>query len=347
MKIFYCQCGSRVFFENTACLTCGRELGFDSDALTMRSLAPPAGPAANPAMLIDVEGQARWRCGNHVEHGNCNWLVSDGTAERLCRSCRLNDMIPALSGPGNLQLWTRVEEAKRRLLYSLFSLGLPLVRRGGSGLRFRIMEDRRRNPGVYESFVATAHLEGTITINIAEADDATRHAVREQMQERYRTVLGHLRHESGHFYFSLLTADPDLLEACRKRFGDERQDYQASLEAHYHSGPPADWHEHYVSAYAAAHPAEDFAETFAHFLHIHDALESARMTGLTPQADVDASADDAGWIADWAALAVTLNEIGRSLGSDDAYPFVLTDPVKEKLVFMNRLVARQVSRQAG
>lgn len=343
MKTFHCQCGSRVFFENTACLTCGRALGFDPDTLELLSLdTMPDG------LLAAASGRQFRRCGNHFEHGNCNWLVPADSAEALCASCRLNRIIPALSKPGNRDLWTKVEQAKRRLLYSLFSLGLPLEREGSADLRFRIMEDRRRNPDVFETFVATAHLDGTITINIAEADDATRHAVREQMMERYRTVLGHLRHESGHFYFSLLTAEPGTLNECRELFGDERGDYESALRTHYENGPPADWRYRFVSAYAAAHPTEDFAETFAHLLHIHDALESARTAGLAPKASSDVDhrdgAGDDDWLDDWIELAITLNEIGRSLGSGDTYPFVLTEPVKAKLAFMNRVVRRRAER---
>ncbi len=334
MQTYFCQCGSRVFFENSGCLTCGRVLGFDPERLRLLAL-----DSLPDGSLLDVSGRAWRRCGNHHEYGNCNWLVPGSAAGDLCLSCGLNEVIPALSKAGNLRLWTRVEQAKRRLLYSLLSLGLPLVRGGGSGLRFRIMEDRRRNPAVFESFVATAHLDGTITLNIAEADDATRHAVREQMAERYRTVLGHLRHESGHFYFSYLAAAPETLEECRSLFGDERIDYESTLKTYYDSGPPADWHERYVSAYATAHPAEDFAETFAHLLHIHDALETARAAGLAP--DAADSKDD--WLGDWITLAITLNEIGRSLGTDDAYPFVLTEPVKAKLAFVNRLVRASAS----
>jgi hypothetical protein len=166
-----------------------------------------------------------------------------------------------------------------------------------------------------------------------------RHAVREQMHERYRTVLGHLRHECGHYYFSRLADTPELLGACRELFGDERADYAAAIGRHYDQGPPADWPERYVSAYASAHPAEDFAETFAHFLHIEDALETAQVAGLTPGAG--------NWIDDWIGVAVVLNEILRSLGADDPYPFVLTEPVRDKLRFMNRLVRRRAELLDG
>jgi len=339
VKSFYCDCGQRVFFENDTCLVCGRALGFDFETLSLRTL-----DALGDGTLTAADGRRYWRCVNHVDYGNCNWLLPAGHSEKLCPSCRLNEVIPALDRPDNLELWTGVERAKRRLLYSLRKLGLPLSYPDGGSLRFRIMEDRRRNPSVQETFVATAHLDGAITVNIMEADAAARTAVREQMRERYRTVLGHLRHESAHFYFTRLTSGPGLLDECRSLFGDEREDYGAALERHYANGAPADWPERFVSAYASAHPAEDFAETFAHFLHIDDALETAGEAGLGKVQSVSGERD---WIGNWITLAITLNEILRSLGSEDPYPFVLTRPVREKLAFIGRLVCPPTAPAAG
>lgn len=336
MKPFYCQCGNRIFFANTVCVACNRQLGFDPALLQM-----VASDSREDGLLAAPGGILYRRCSHAQLYGNCNWLLPEEEAEDLCFSCRMTEVIPALDRPGNLKLWTRMEEAKRRLLYSLLSFRLPLT--GEHALKFRFMEDQGRNPDVYESFVVTGHFDSTITINVAEADDVARQAVREQMHERYRTVLGHLRHESAHFYFGLLTSQPSLLEECRAFFGDERSDYMGALKAYYDQGPPADWPENYVSAYASAHPAEDFAETFAHFLHITDALESARAGQLSP-ASGEAAFDD--WIDSWIDLAITLNEISRSLGSDDPYPFLLQEPVKLKLRFIGRLLCRQAEPRA-
>ena len=342
MKPFYCDCGRRVFFDNDSCLGCGRALGFDFTGLRLRALEPTSGDT-----FRSREGGLYRYCANRREFGHCNWLVPAGDAAALCASCRLNEIIPAVDHADNLKLWARVERAKRRLLYSIGKLGLPLARvDGGMPLRFRFLEDRRRNPDVREDFVAIAHEGGAVTINIAEADDAVRHAVREQMQERYRTVLGHLRHEAGHYYFAQLVASDAGLARCRAVFGDEREDYAAAMQGHYDAGPPPDWPERFISAYASAHPAEDFAETFAHFLHIDDALETAYTAGLSAARAGDATAGD-GWIDDWVRLAITLNEILRSLGVDDPYPFVLTSPVREKLAFIGRLVYRRGSPAGG
>ena len=341
MKSFHCDCGNRVFFDNDACLACGRALGFEFATLRLLSLA------AEGADRVAADGMRFRPCANQLEYGNCNWLLGVDDPGALCPSCRLNEVIPALSEADNRRLWTRVEQAKRRLLYSLRKLGLPLARPdGGQPLRFRILEDRRRNPAVLESFIATAHRDGAITINIAEADDAARHAVREQMQERYRTVLGHLRHEAGHYYFGTLVDSAGRLGQCRVLFGDERSDYDEAMRRHYVNGPPADWPERFVSAYASSHPAEDFAETFAHFLHIDDALETARAGGLSA-AGIHAPEGHGDWIGDWVELSVILNEILRSLGADDPYPFVLTQPVQDKLNFIDRLVCRRAGPPAA
>lgn len=318
-----------MFFDNTWCERCGLSLGFDAVSLEMVSGQESAGS------FLSNSGMVMRRCANQARHGNCNWLLRPEDPNELCRSCRLNQVIPTLGRAGNLELWTRVEQAKKRLVRSLLEIGLPFVDDAGNELAFRIMEDRRRNPDVLESFVPTAHQGGVITINILEADDASRVAARQQMAERYRTVLGHLRHESGHFFFWPLAGH--ALDECRALFGDERLDYEGTLKAFYETGPPLDWPERHVSAYAASHPAEDFAETFAHYLHITDALETAGAAGLEYAHD----AGEASWILAWADLSITLNEILRSLGGDDPYPFVLTDPVVDKLRFMDRIVRRR------
>ena len=317
MRRFHCLCGRRVFFENTRCLSCGRELAFDPAALDLRPLG--------------AEGDGEARCRNHADHGNCNWLVEPGG--ELCLSCGLNEVVPNLDSAENVQLWTRVERAKKRLIYTLLRLGLPVrPREGATSLSFRVLEDRRRNPAVLEDFVLTGHAGGTITVNLAEADDAERDAVRRLMQERYRTVLGHLRHEAGHYYFPRLTARAADLEECRRVFGDERADYEAALRVHYERGASGAWPETFVSAYASAHPMEDFAETFAHYLHIVDALETAEAEGFVP------AGHPPGWIDAWIALALALNEMNRSLGLEDPYPFVLTEPITRKLELIDRLV---------
>lgn len=318
MKNFFCKCGQRVFFDSTQCVACGTALGFDPYILEIVPIT-----------------QQYWSCKNTLDYAVCNWLLPANSGMQFCMSCGLNEIIPNLGEPANIALWQRLESAKRRLLYTLLGMQLDFLGSENTpSLRFRFLEDKRRNPQALEDFVATGHLAGTITINVAEADNVTRTEQREFMQERYRTLLGHFRHESGHFYFEQLITSPKVLREWRAIFGDERVDYALRLEEHYRDGPPPGWEHNFVSAYAAAHPHEDWAESFSHYLHIIDALETMRSSGMTTvQAD-----GRQGWLLEWMQLSVTLNELNRSLGLEDAYPFVQSGPVIDKLEFIDRLL---------
>jgi hypothetical protein len=334
MRRFHCRCGHAVYYDNSACIRCGANLGFDIERLEMLSVQPEPGGH----LLHDIRApERRYRhCANRTQHQVCNWLVPADDPQPLCASCRLNSVIPNLGVPRNLLLWARLEAAKRRLLYDLTRLGLRTGRVAAAPeLRFEFLEDQRSNPDVLESFVSTGHIAGTITINVAEADHSARTATREELGERYRTLLGHFRHESGHYYFERLVGPPAVREEFRQLFGDERADYGAALTTYYAvvTGSPADWR--YITTYARAHPHEDWAESWAHYLHIQDALETAAAWGIAGPPPDDAS----DWIECWIALAVPLNELNRSLGGEDVYPFVLTPSVATKLRFIHRRVA--------
>ena len=194
-----------------------------------------------------------------------------------------------MNDPQKLKLWRDLEAAKHRLIFTLIKLDLPMPTRRENpeeGLAFDFLVEEGSTK------VLTGHDEGLVTLNASEADAASRVKLREEMGEVYRTLLGHFRHEIGHYFWDRLVRDGSMLDECRALFGDDRADYQASLEKHYKSGPPADWREHYVSAYATMHPWEDFAETFAHYLHILDALDTASSFGMAVHAKAVASLDD-------------------------------------------------------
>ena len=327
MKEFRCTCGNRLYFDNSRCLACGREAGFDPASLQL--------VAVESAGVGDewhkAGGSNRYRfCLNREWH--CNWLLDADDSSGYCASCRLTRTLPNLARDDNLMLWTRLEGAKRRLLYDLLSLGLSIDEQR---LRFEFLEDRRTNPLVREMHVYTGHRDGVITINVAEADDSAREAIREAMGESYRTLLGHMRHESGHYYWSVVVDTEESLAECRSLFGDEREDYQSALQRYHERGPGAGSPSAYVSAYAASHPTEDWAECRAHFLHIADTLETAANAGLIP---ADVGIRDERWLDRWTEVAVALNEMNRSLGLRDAYPFSLSPAVCEKLEFIRRRV---------
>jgi hypothetical protein len=309
VRAFSCAvCGLLQPFESHRCVRCGAEQGF---------VWPQRQLVAEP----------RARCAN-VEIAACNWVPDEAGA--LCFSCALTRTRPPDGDLPGLTAFAQAEGAKRWLLFELGELGLPLP----DGLAFDLLSSEHEP-------VVTGHANGLVTLDLAEADDAHRSAMREQLSEPYRTLLGHMRHETGHAYFELLAAGDR--EQVRAVFGDERADYQAALDRHYADGPPDDWADSFVSAYATMHPSEDWAETFAHVLHIRDALQTAAEHGVrvgdsNPRLTV--TADLRTLLSDWLALSYALNAINRSMGLEDLYPFVLPDPVVDKLALVDALIRR-------
>jgi len=350
MKLFSCaSCGSVVYFENVSCTRCGATLGFVLEDVTMGAFET----AGDGSWKRLGDGRGYLMCSNYAGHAACNWMFGVDEDETFCAACRLNRTIPDLGAGENESLWKALEVEKRRLVYSLLRLRLPVVPRSrdDSGLEFDFLADA---PATFteRGRVLTGHAQGLITINVAEADPAERERMRDAMDEPYRTVLGHFRHESGHYYWDRLVRDGPWLDGFRERFGAESADYAQALEDHHAGGPPADWRERFVSGYASSHPWEDWAETWAHYLHIVDTLETAHEFGLRirPRAaagdeldvehdfDAYAEADVQALVAHWLPLSVALNCLNRSMGHEDAYPFVLAPAVVEKLGFVHRVV---------
>ena len=280
-------------------------------------------------------------CQNGIDYDTCNWLADYDAPHGLCFGCQFNRTIPNLSRRNNVKRWATIEANKKRLLFGLIRLGLPLAngwQLPDRGLLFDFLEDTRSTPTAESSFVATGFLAGVITLNVLEADPASRFAEQEAANEVYRTVLGHLRHESGHYVFSLFLEDDSLQKGFFKLFGDSTRDYAAALKSFYASGPLANWHQRHITPYASAHPSEDWAETWGHYLHIQDTLETAASFGL-----VDAypqQLDFQQTVQSWRRLSIGFNELNRSMGLSDAYPFVINDTVAEKLDFADRVVKR-------
>lgn len=349
MKLFSCpQCGQRLYFENAQCLACGTFVLYD------------------PAQVAFVPGDTPgvFQCANAAECG-CNWATVEG--ESFCRACALNQTIPDLSIDGNRLRWIRVEAAKKRAIYSLLAYDLPVgpKQQPGDeiGLAFDLLAPQiGAGPG--GEHILTGHDRGVITLNVAEADSAAREKMRVQMGERYRTVLGHFRHELGHYYWDrLVRDDPSRLARFRETFGDETADYEAALKQHYAVGAPPNWQDAHISAYATSHPWEDWAESWAHYIHITDTLEMVHALNLgLGQLDTDVNAlktgDTGGTrhaapadlpprtlepfsaiLARWTVLSEASNSINRCMGLPDLYPFVISDPTAEKLRFVHGLLA--------
>ena len=341
MNIFHCACGNTVYFENTRCLACDRELGFLPERMEHAALEPESGKDYRAITPKGEVGRYR-KCANFAEEDICNWMVPADSKERFCEACRLNQVIPNLAKPGNREKWLNVEREKRRLIYELKHLGLPFHSKredAASGLAFAFMEDEKTETEFADAAgdsgrVFTGHANGLITINILEADDAAREAIRQRMNEASRTLLGHFRHEIGHYYWDRLIRDGQRQAEFRRYFGDERLDYQAALKRYYNQGPPPDWNQRFISAYASAHPWEDWAECWGHYLQIRDALETALALEFI---DARPTSFDH-LIRLWTRLSTAINLMNRSMGMRDAYPFVLTDPVIEKIRFIHELI---------
>ncbi len=346
MKLFECQnCRQALYFENTRCESCGRELGYLPARGTVTALQ-----AKDDSLVALADPKGKYRYCVNAQHNVCNWLLPFDHPEHFCAACRHNRTIPDLSQPQNLTRWRKIEVAKHRLFYTLLKLRLPLATRAEDpeGLAFDFIADQEAD-GSHS--VMTGHASGLITINLAEADDTERERQRFQMGEAYRTLLGHFRHEVAHYYWGRLMARVPSLTEFRNIFGDEQQDYAAALARHYAEGPPADWPDHFVSAYASSHPWEDFAETWAHYFHMVDTLETAAAFGLSllpkvakgvelaAKIDFDPHHAELDRIIEaWLPLTFAVNSINRSMGLQDLYPFVLAPPVIVKLSFMHRLI---------
>jgi hypothetical protein len=353
-RTYRCRCKRLVFFRNSRCLSCQSELGYEPHLGKIFPLTPAPEPGT---WQLAGGARARYyrRCANLETPAACNWLVrlgANGAANNLCISCRLNRTIPDLSVADNGVLWGHIETAKRRVISSLIALELPVASRIGEdperGLAFDILKP---SPG---SQVMTGHKDGIITLNLEEADDARREQIRTAMHEPYRTLVGHFRHELGHYYWYRLIEGSSWQNGFRELFGDETADYGAALGKYHAQGPPPDWPARFVSAYAASHPWEDWAETWAHFMHMMDGLGTAASFGVnaregdwefdrfTPEAlyrpDDPGAPDFLGFLNSWVELTAVMNELSRGMGQPDLYPFALPRATVGKLQFIDTVV---------
>ncbi|MEZ4663096.1 MAG: putative zinc-binding peptidase [Caldilineaceae bacterium] len=348
MRLFRCRnCGQLLYFENTVCEKCGHALGYAWEQDALLTLA-----AAQNDLWFEAQAPTTSfiYCANY-EYGVCNWLIPSHTGDTLCLACQLNRIIPDLDLADNLKRWRKLEIAKHRLVYSLQQLKLPVITKGtdvDGGLAFDFLADAE-GAGGQAAPITTGHRNGIITINIAEADDARREEMRQSLAEPYRTLLGHFRHEIAHYYWTRFAQSDNWLGDFRSLFGDERTDYGEALQNHYANSANEQWNAAFISAYASAHPWEDWAETWAHYLHIVDTLETAYAFGI--QVEPIVHVDDAlsarvnvnayrepnfeRIIDTWLPLTFAVNSLNRAMGHADLYPFILTQPVLQKMEFIH------------
>jgi hypothetical protein len=328
-----CRCGATLFFDSESCGQCGATVGFELKS-GLKSLH------TDGVLWRTETGEAFRQCRNTLDFKVCNWLIAEDSDADYCAACSFNRTIPDQSKSENWRLWWRLENAKKRMLFGLYQNGL-WPKNGWScneGLLFDFIEDGRSNWDFAQTFVTTGFAGGVITLNVLEADDVARKQAQEELQERYRTLLGHFRHEIGHYFWARFAEDLAWLEESRLFFGDERTDYQAALETYYAQGGAINWHENYISRYASAHPVEDWAETWAHYLHMMDALDTAHRQGFIRSDPFTSDFDTK--LRQWCSLSVALNELNRAVGHNDAYPFVIAEPIAQKLEFIDQTIRK-------
>lgn len=294
-------------------------------------------------------GNTSYKYCKNSQHGACNWLIPIESSEEFCKACKQNRTIPTLSYGGNLENWRKIEVAKHRLIYSLVKLGLPVHPRNNEDTRGFIFDFKADTP---DEKVMTGHKNGVITLNINEADEVIRVRHKNNLGEGYRTVLGHLRHEIGHYYWDLLIKDSIYIDEFRQLFGDERADYGQALNYYYQNKIPSNWKSNYISPYASSHPWEDWAETWAHYLHLMDTIETAHAFGIDISPSSIVSGEDLTasiWkdpydlenfddiLKMWQPLTYAINSLNRSMGHQDFYPFIITPKVRTKLAFIHSL----------
>ncbi|WP_028463664.1 putative zinc-binding metallopeptidase [Nocardia sp. 348MFTsu5.1] len=346
MRAFDCpECGGPAPFEAQSCPSCQVPLAFHVPSMKL---------VAIPGDSVTIDGTRLLRCSNWA--WECNWLVADDSGSGQCFAGSFIRARPAGDDTLALERLAQTAKSLRRLLYQLIELELPVepYYRQGRGLAFDLISSRTSGTPV-----VIGHANGVITIDLAESLDEHRESLRVRLGEPYRTMLGHFRHEVGHYYQSILVENGRMIDECRELFGDERASYTDALDRHYKFGAPEGWEQSYISEYATMHPWEDFAECFAHYLHISDTLDTAAESGLVVQAervrwnltaDVVPRSNYAGStiesvLADWQVLAGAFNRINQSMGKRDLYPFTISEPVVRKLEFVHRVVVTAGDRR--
>jgi hypothetical protein len=352
MKLFKCQhCEQLLYFENIVCEKCSYRLGFIPETMNLSALEPADEGEGKLWRALAVDKKLYRFCAN-AAFDVCNWMIEADSPDSFCAACRHNRTIPDTAIAANAMAWRKIEMAKHRLFYTLMKLNLPPDERNDNGGERLVFDFLASPPHVDSPRVMTGHDNGLITLALDEADDAEREKRRTIMHEPYRTLVGHFRHEVGHYFWDVLVRDGGLIEACRNIFGDETVDYGEALQAYYANGAAPNWQDNFISAYASSHPWEDFAETWAHYLHIVDTLEMARAFGmyvhprLARPGELDAQVDfdpyklrDASpLIETWVPLSNALNSLNRTMGLLDIYPFILSPPVVEKLSAIHDLI---------
>jgi hypothetical protein len=314
---------------------------------------------------VTVDG-ARWvRCTQNATLG-CNWLAAEDQSAYQRGRCLADSLIrrePDADDTLAREKLVPTAAALRRLVYQLDDIGLPVEpfwqpksdERSGEAQRPGLAFDLLSSYSSRDK-VTIGHANGVITIDLVESLDAYRESLRVRLGEPYRTMLGHFRHEIGHYYQHVLvetgSGAAQYLHECRELFGDERESYSDAIARHYKFGAPDGWSESFISEYATMHPWEDFAECFAHYLHITDTIDTARDAGMVLYADrvhfaaprdivpLESYAREPveRLLFDWHWMSLFFNRVNFAMGKGALYPFDIPPAVVKKLGFVHGVV---------
>ena len=334
MKRFFCECGAELFFDSKTCVKCENEIAFDIQKGSFKCISNKSDNKL---------------CRNGIDYGVCNWLASEESPNGLCFGCEFNRTIPNLSNQKNIEKWKILEAAKKRLIYSLRKEDIPCFPKRWSekyGFSFDFIEDQRTNPDVYKKYISTGYLNGIVTINLNEADPIFRAQQKEATNQIYRTVLGHFRHESGHHFYNFIHLFQEIQTEYEELFCSfGAPPYNEALANFYKHGPPLNWENSFITPYASAHHLEDWAETWSHYLSIEESLETAAEFGLIN--NFSAKSDIFTKISQWQDTSISLNEINRSVGIEDNYPFIINEVTRSKLALIEKFNQRLKNHLPG
>ena len=344
MRRFTCEsCAEEVAFDALRCASCSSPLGYVPAQQAVKVLHPAAGAVSFSISGDDAEF---WRCPNSAR--GCNWVLPAGTGDIWCRSCGLTPGRPDETNPDALAAWSTAEAVKRRLVHQLDHLALPIDPRSDAtpdGLAFDLVYV----PG---QFGPAGKVDEAVTLDLADADVQDVGAPPRRVHAPFRTLIGNLRHKVGHHYWHRLVGQSDHVTPFRRLFGDERADYPAAIEPH-QAAVAHHWDaSRFVTGRAESHPFEDWAETFAHYLHILDATDTAEAYRL-PDGQCEMgrpqSSPGGGTFAEilrlWRPTAPAVNALAASLGLPAVYPFQLTGVVLQKFEFVHARVTAHAHRE--
>ena len=198
----------------------------------------------------------------------------------------------------------------------------------------------------------TGHNNGLITLALKEADDAVREQVREAMGEPYRTLLGHFRHESGHYFWDRLVApDPESLDVVSRPVRRRARGLCGGAERALCAKARRPTGRRISSAPMPAPIPGRISPKAGRIIctsstrwrrrRAFDLSVVTRRKTTRINFDPHNAASMQQLIDAWLPITFTVNGLNRSMGQPDLYPFILSPRTIAKLAFVHALTHRR------